>query len=176
MNQTIIIALSLMLAFTRSLVLADAPGQIGFVDFAFDGGTLKCEFGTEDAESKRSVAYILHPESMKAATGRKNVILIPGTLGSAVFTIDSDSIHRQLDRGSATEWARERVSEMAVRPSSVAENAFVAAVMHTLSTGTPVLVWANDGVDLLKAGNWSGLFNPTLQASDNFPSVDDPFF
>ena len=172
MNRLATLAFSLVHAFASSQLLAGDTVHTGFVDFAFDGGSLKCEFGTTD--DKRSVAFIVHPATVKEAAGRKNLILTPGTKGSAVFIIDSDGKHRQLDHKTGIEWAKKRISEMAVRQSSVAENAFVAAAMHTLSTGDPVLVWANDGVDLLESGNWSGLFNPAPQAPDNFPDTD-PF-
>ena len=170
MNRLAII-LSLILSFVPSLLLAGDLGQTGSVDFAFDGGTIKCEFGTKGPKSERSVAFIVHPASIKTATARKNLILIPGTTGSAVLIVDSDGKHRQLDRKAGAEWAKERVAEMAARRSSVAENAFVAAAMHTLSTGTPVLVWANDGVELLESGNWTGLFYAAPQATDRFPDT-----
>ncbi len=148
--------------------------QAGSVDFAFDGGTIKCEFGTKTPESTASVTLIVHPESMRKMVEHEKIILRPGTKGSAVFVIDADGTQRQLDLQTGTEWARERITEMSDRKSSVEENAFVAAVMHTLATGTPVSVWAADGVELLESGKWSALFRkPQQQDSDDFRANAD---
>ena len=161
-----------MLFSTRAL--AGERVQLGIVDFAFDGGTLKCEFGSNSCDSKPKVALIVHPASVKTTLKRKGLVPVAGTTGSTVLIFEPNGKHRLLDRDGAAAWAKERIAEMATRSSSVADNAFVATVLHTLTTGDPVRVWASDGVQLLESGRWSALFDSSPRSPDGF-SDSDPF-
>lgn len=162
-----------------SIASAGESGTVGSVDFAFDGGTIKCEFGTKDRSSKPSVAIIVHPATVKSAAGRKNLFFTPGTKGSVVMVIDAEGKHQQLDQKAVTRWAKQRVAEMTER-TSLAENAFVAAAVHTVTTGEPIRVWSADAVDLLRSGHWAGLFRTAPDHQDPFEERDpfaegDPF-
>ena len=116
---SVLLALVLLNAF--SLAVAQDSEVVGKVDFPLDGGTLRCKFGSKQQGSRRHVALIVHPATINSATGHKKLVLKPGTAGSAVVIVDSDGTHRQLDPKSGAAWAKERITDMASRSSSIAE-------------------------------------------------------
>ncbi|WP_236620931.1 hypothetical protein, partial [Rhodopirellula sallentina] len=78
---------------------------------------------------------------------------------------------------SSKGWVKARETEMAARRSSVAENGFAAAVLHTTYTGEPVHVWGSDGQDALELGNWIRPFDPTPRQVHSFDdsTATNPF-
>ena len=145
----------------------------GSVTFFFDGGTLQCTFGRSNRADKPHVAMIVFPASVDRFSERSKLPIDKKQGGSIVLVSDANGKLIQLTSESLRAWSKARVSDMAGRQTSVAENAFVAAVMHTISTGTPLEVWASTARDILESGHWNKLFDPTLEKADTFGG--DPF-
>lgn len=174
--------LTLLAVFSLSsaAVAGDAP-KLGSVDFHFDGGSLDCKFGTRDPAAKPVFAMIVYPTSVARLAEEGMFTPIPDVPGSTVVARNAAGKYVQLDAQAARAWAKDRATEMAVRKSSVAENAFLAAVLHTLYTGEPVRVWAGEGRKALEAGAWTKLFANRPRRSAPLPSEgvqdleEDPF-
>lgn len=63
---------------------------------------------------------------------------------------------------------------MGVRESSLEEHAFVAAVVHTLTTGERVRCWGHMAQEALEAGKWGRLFAKPEKDEPRKPDAD-PF-
>ena len=113
------------------------------VEFAFDGGTLRCTFGTTERGTKPHIAMIVVPSSVDALAKRAAIPIKQDGSGSVVIVSGPDGKFTQLTEASLDAWAKARNSNMSAREASVAENAFVAAVVHSLSTATPLQLWAS---------------------------------
>ncbi|NND97142.1 MAG: hypothetical protein HKN47_07430 [Pirellulaceae bacterium] len=145
----------------------DAPtshagnAQRGSVTFAFDGGTLLCTFGRIGSEGKRSAAMILFPSTAKMQIERNLLKQHSDQHGSVVIVVEPDGKKTQLFGDTVHKWAKARVANASSRDSAIEEHAFVATVVHALSTGTPLSVWGSDAQDLLESGQWCKLFAGT---------------
>ena len=132
--------------------------QHGSITFAFDGGTLLCTFGRRDRDDKSCAAMILVPTTARKQIERKILTPPDGQQGSIVIFLEPDGKKTQINRDNVYDWAKARVADIASRESAVAEHAFVATVVHTISTGTPLSVWGSDAQDTLESGQWCKLF------------------
>lgn len=155
----------------QSLATAGDPQPSPSIDFLFDGGSLVLTFA--ENEKQCSSLRIVHPRAVKSLSEKSEWQRKPGTGGSIVLLAQSNGAPIQLDRGSLTEWVEKRVAEMSERECTIGENAFVAAVVHTVSTGAQIRVWGYDGIEMLEKGNWSGLFSS--KNANPEPVVDDLF-
>lgn len=157
--------------FPFSSLLADEKGMAGSVTFYFDGGTLLCTFGKSNRDQMQCVAMIVFPASVDRFS-KPETPIDKNQKGSIVLVSDSNGKFVQLTPESLHGWSKARISAMAGRQTSVAENAFVAAVVHTISTGTPIEIWASKAQEMLESGHWNKLFDSTIAKADPF---DDPF-
>ncbi|TWU65326.1 hypothetical protein [Crateriforma conspicua] len=146
----------------------------GSVTFAFDGGTLRCTFGTRNRNATPNIAMIVFPSSVEVMTKRTGIPIKRRGKEAVVIVSTDERKFVQLTHTSVGTWSKKRIAEMSGRPTSVAENSFVSAVVHALSNDLPVSLWASDAQDALEAGTWCKLFDVNL-ASVTDDSFGDPF-
>ena len=159
--------------------LAEDPGAPGSVTFAFDGGTLRCTFGTADANAKSHIALLLYPSSIDAFANRSGIKIKRNGDAAVVLVSDDNEKFVQLTSESVIAWSKMRITDMSKRRTSIAENSVVSVVVHALTNNLPISLWGARAEDALEAGTWCQLFHQNLMendiASPGNPFDGDPF-